>query len=159
MALHDFYCVDCGRVLKDRNVPIAMGAAAYVASEHCACGGAIAWIPQVGRMDALEPFQRFTAYDGKNNPVIIDSLHKLRQVERDSEQHARNGEGTHMTWRHYSQDKTNLDVNTHGPDPAETPSRAAVQKFASGKFGTVAPERDYGPGVSDANTSAFGSGD
>jgi hypothetical protein len=54
MALHDFWCQVCGQVLVDVNVPISLGAQAG-APEHC--GRRTAWIPQVGRIDAYEPFQ------------------------------------------------------------------------------------------------------
>jgi hypothetical protein len=78
----------------------------------------MAWIPAVGSMDAYEPFQAFETTDGRGNPVTITSLRKLRQVERESEQAERNGEGQRMVWRQYSQDPSNRHSHTLMPsDP------------------------------------------
>ena len=114
------------------------------------------WIPQIRTMDALEPFQEFEVYDGRNQKVTIDSLHKLRKVERESEQAAANGEGQAMHWRMWSQDRSNRDVNTHGPDPSERPDPAAVRKLRGGVRREGEDGHTYGPGVTDANTSPLG---
>src|SRR5262245_6473061 len=157
MALHDFWCQVCGQVLIDVNVPIAIGAQAG-APLHC--GRSTAWIPQVGRMDAYEPFQEFETRDGANNPVVVDSLHKLRQIERESEQQYRNGEGQPLVWRHYSNDRSNRDVHALHPkwQGGEAPDPAFVKAHA----GSIRPDMDepaadYGPGVSDATPSALDS--
>src|SRR5215510_15475138 len=113
MALHDFWCQVCGQVLVDVNISIDIGATAG-APLHC--GRPTSWIPQVGRMDAYEPFQEFETYDGQNRPVVVDSLKKLRDIERQSEQDARNGEGQPIVWRRYSNDKSNHDVHTLAPN-------------------------------------------
>jgi hypothetical protein len=112
------------------------------------------WLPQVGRIDAFAPFE---AVDGRNRPVVIDSLTKLRQVERESEKMAANGEGQSLTWRMYSNDASNRHVNTHGPDPSETPSADAIKKFGPGlkRHGEIAPQTEFGPGVTEANTSVI----
>jgi hypothetical protein len=55
-------------------------------------------------MDALEPMQTFDIYDGAGRPTTVQSLHHLRQLERQSEQLARNGEGQQIAWRAYSND-------------------------------------------------------
>ena len=83
---------------------------------------AMTWMPAVGRMDAsggsgFTPFSVDVLAHGQHTPVVIDSLHKLRQVERDSEQAHRNGEGQPMRFRMWSNDRTNGDVNTFGKDP------------------------------------------
>ncbi len=44
----------------------------------------------------------------------IDSLHKLRQVERDSEQRYRNGEGEPLRFRMWNQDRSQQGVNSFG---------------------------------------------
>lgn len=154
MALHDFYCSTCGQVLTDVNVPISVGATAG-APLHC--GRPTAWIPQVGRMDAYEPFQEFSTTDGRGNPVLVDSLHKLRQVEADAETAYRNGEGQPMVWRNYSQDVSNRDQHTlhrsfHG---GEQPDPAAAHRFGSTlqRGEETVASAEYGPGVDDSNTS------
>ncbi|HEY6415605.1 MAG TPA: hypothetical protein VIX41_05195 [Acidimicrobiales bacterium] len=154
MALHDFLCLVCGHLLIDVDVPVAIGATRG-APLHC--DRPAAWIPQVGRMDAYEPFQAFTAYDAQNNPVVIDSLHKLRQVEADSLRRARDGEGQPLVWRRYSQDASNKDVHAlHPTFHQERPDPAAVKKFAAAiKRGDADPDTAYGPGVSDATPSAL----
>lgn len=149
MSLHDFWCRRCGQVLVDVNVPIEVGATAG-APEHC--GQKTAWIPQVGRMDAYEPFQEFTTFDAMNRPVLVDSLKKLRDIERDSEQRYKDGEGQPMVWRRYSQDSSNRDVHTLAPgwQGGEAPDPAWVRANADkiGKGDHLA-DTDYGPGVTD----------
>jgi hypothetical protein len=156
MARHDFYCGVCGQVLVDVNVPAAIGARAG-APEHC--GRPTAWIPAVGRMDAANGpgFQAFTTTDGRGNPVTIDSLAKLRAVERESEQAYKNGEGQPMVWRRWAQDRSNQDRPTLGSwDGSEQPTAESKQRFGSTLRKSVEePDAAYGPGVSDANTSAL----
>jgi hypothetical protein len=157
MALHDFWCQTCGQVLVDVNIPIDLGA---VKGAPLHCGKPANWIPQVGRMDAYEPFQEFEARDGQNRPVVVDSLHKLRQIERDSEQQYRNGEGQPLVWRSYSNDRSNRDVHAlhptwyggDAPDPAWVKTHAADLKRSEAVADTA-----YGPGVSDATPSALDS--
>ena len=100
MALHDFWCRVCGQVLRDVNVPVAIGANAG-APDHC--GQSTAWIPGATAMDVggvkTAGFRAFDTTDGRGEPVHIDSLRKLRQVKRESEVHARNGEGQPMVFR------------------------------------------------------------
>src|SRR5262245_14744125 len=155
MALHDFWCAVCGQVLVDINVPIAIGAMRG-APEHC--GQPTEWIPQVGRMDAYEPFQEFETRDGMNNLVTVDSLKKLRDIERDSEQRYRDGEGQPLVWRRYSQDNSNKDVHSLHPDwnAGERPDPNWVKKHSDQlhKF-TDDPGTEYGPGVSDATPCAL----
>ena len=155
MALHDFYCQVCGQVLVDVNVPITIGAR-LGAPEHC--GRPTQWIPQVGRMDAYEPFQEFETRDGQNRRVLVDSLHALRKVERESEQQYRDGEGQPLVWRSYSNDASNRDV--HALHPGWTggarPDPAFVRKHgASFRRGETVADTDYGPGVSDETPSAL----
>lgn len=156
MALHDFYCPACGRLFTDINVPAAIGATrgAPVCPED---QRTTEWIPKIGRMDAYEPFQEFQTYDGQNQPVLVDSLRKLRQIERESEQQARNEEGQPMVWRQYSQDRSNKDVPTLGKweGPSERPDPAAASRIGKVVRSAEAPEVVYGPGVSDSNTSAL----
>ena len=118
-------------------------------------------IPPRVTVDALEPCQEFdtTVEDGRGGHRIehIDSLTKLRQVERESEQRHRNGEGRPLVWRDYSQDASNKDVHTLGTIP-EGPSAEARRRFGRStmKVSKDEPEGAYGPGVNDSNTSALG---
>lgn len=153
MALHDYHCLDCEIILRDQYRSIQEGAQARPPACPL-CTIPMAWIPQVGRFDTFTPFE---ACDGQNKPVVIDSLRKLRQVERESEKMARDGNGQHITWRLYSQDSSNRLVNTHGPDPAEAPTEEAKRRFSPLRHGENAPDRALGPAVTDANTSALGS--
>lgn len=156
MALHDFWCRVCGQVLVDVNIPIALGAVKGAPSH---CGERAAWIPQVGRMDAYEPFQEFVTRDGQNREVVVDSLSKLRKIERESEQAYRNGEGQPLVWRRYSNDNSNRDVHALHPTwtGGEAPDPAFVRKHASElRRGTAeVADTDYGPGVSDASPCAL----
>lgn len=155
MALHDFWCQVCGQVLVDVNVPIDLGA---IKGAPAHCGTPTAWIPQVGRMDAYEPFQAFTARDGQNREVVVNSLHKLRQIERQSEQDYRNGEGQPIVWRAYSNDRSNRDRHALHPtwQGGEAPDPTWVRTHAADlRRGADAGDADYGPGVSDATPSAL----
>jgi hypothetical protein len=63
-------------------------------------------------------FQKFTVHrlgpDGQQHEETIDSLHKLRQIEHDSEQRYRDGEGEPLRFRGYAQNGSNMDVNAFG---------------------------------------------
>ena len=159
MALHDFFCGTCGQLLVDINVPIALGA---IRGAPLHCDRPMSWIPQVGRMDAANGpgFTAFETRDGQNRPVVVDTLAKLRAVERESEQHYRNGEGQPLVWRRYSNDPSNRDVHALHPHwhGGEAPDPTWVKKHSD----TVRREADvahteYGPGVSDATPSALDS--
>jgi hypothetical protein len=157
MALHDFWCQVCGQVLVDVNVPIEIGAR-LGAPFHC--DRPAAWMPQVGRMDASSGpgFTAFTARDGQNHEVVVDSLHTLRRIERESEQAYRNGEGQPIVWRRYANDNSNRHVHALHPhwQGGEAPDPAWVKKNAAGLAqGDLVAETDYGPGVSDATPSAL----
>ena len=110
MPLHDFRCDQCGAWDVDVYVPVTVGAAA--ARPICqACHVVMSWIPQVGGMDAREPsFQSTVTVNGRE--TTVGSLHQMRQIERQTEQQARNGEGQRLVWRDYSQNSSNKDVHT-----------------------------------------------
>lgn len=76
------------------------------------CGKQMSWAPsRPPAVDAKEPYHEFDVqHNGRT--YHIDSLHKLRQVERESEAMARNGEGAPMVWRDYSNDRSNFDRHT-----------------------------------------------
>lgn len=47
-----------------------------------------------------------------NRTFKVDSLHAMRQIERQTEQMHRNGEGQPLVWRDYSQNRSNFDSHT-----------------------------------------------
>lgn len=162
MALHDYFCSPCQRVLRDYNVAIAIGAAAG-APACTTCGSPMRWIPQVGRMDLRsdgdsESFRKFTTTDGRGNRVEIDSLATLRRVERESEVAFRNGEGQPMVWRQYAQDASNRDQHTLHRilDGGEHPTNEAKHRFGSSLQKSASePDAAFGPGVTEQNASAL----
>lgn len=115
MPLHDFVCAPCHRYAVDVYVPIAVGASH--ANLVCPdCGGALDWIPQVGAMDAKEPFHQFEV-DVAGQRRHVGSLHDIRKIEREAEQRSRNGEGQPLVWRDYSQNRSNFDSHTLAKNP------------------------------------------
>lgn len=99
-------------------------------------------------------FQKFTTVVNGER-VVIDSLHKLRQVERDSEQRYRNGEGEPVRFRLWNQDDSNRDVNSFGAagsigdqsySSGEQPTKSG--KVGIKRHGQEAPEVTFGPGMS-----------
>jgi len=161
VSLHDFYCPRCGQVLVDIHVPVEIGATAG-APEHC--GAKTSWIPATRAMDIggakTAGFRGFHTTDGRGQPVHIDSLHKMRQVERESEQAYRNGEGQPMVFRRWAQDGSNRDQPTLSKsyNPADAPTDEGKRKFGrQGSFSAPVDEPDapFGPGVHEGNTSAL----
>lgn len=167
---HDFKCTACGTVLKDQYRTIQQGGSG--SPPRCpACFTLMTWVvPRPawdlrsdGEGQSGSSFQKFLARDGHNHLVEIDSLNKLRQVERESEQLARNGEGQVVRFRAYEQDRSNLSVNVFGERPAdfEQPTAASKRRFglqqgATHLDGTKAvPDVSFGPGVNDANCTAL----
>jgi hypothetical protein len=77
---------------------------------------------------------------------------------RESEVHARNGEGQPMVWRRYAQDPSNRDQPTLSKDyhGGEQPSPEAARRFGQTlRKSAEAPDHAFGPGVSEANASAL----
>ena len=109
-------------------------------------------------MDAYEPFQEFEVRDGQNHLVTVDSLAKLRKIERESEQQYRNGEGQPLVWRRYSQDPSNHDVSALHPHwtGGEQPDPAWVRAHAGDlRRDARIADTAYGPGVSDSSPCAL----
>ncbi len=138
------------------------------------CGIEMELAPQPGdfTMDARsdggtnKSFQKFTV-DVDGRPTEIDSLHKLRMVERDSEQRYRNGEGEPLRFRMWNQTASNRDVNSFGT--AGTIGEGTVQRaYDSGtpapkspkvsirKHGETKPRIPLGPGLSRARSPLKG---
>lgn len=167
---HDYKCAECGFLLRDQFRTAAQGG--RTTAPPCPeCKTRMEWlVPRLrtdlrtdGEGKSGERFQKFRARDGHNQLVEIDSLHTLRKVERESEQLARNGEGQQIRFRAFEQGHSNMAVNTFGEGPQEKPDPAYKEKFGlrGGAKPVEAPSDgsdpsyEYGPGVSDANTSAL----
>lgn len=122
------------------------------------CGQRMAWIPQVGAMDAKEPSFQSTVYvrqpDGTEKPVVVGSLSQMRRIERQSEQAARNGEGQQMVWRDFSNDRNHSDRHSFAADPSVQPEKSSRVKVRA-VDAEVGEGAAYGPGVDDHNTSAL----
>lgn len=160
MPLHDYYCAICGQIVVDVYRSVACGASA---NPPLHCGSAMAWIPQTRAMDIggvkTSAFRGFHTTDGRGEPVFVDSLHKLRQVERAAEQAYRNGEGQPMIFRRWAQDVSNHDQPTLSKsyDGSEQPTAAAVKKLGpSLQRHAEEPDRAFGPGVTSANATSLG---
>lgn len=138
MALHDFVCPTCGFILQDQYRSLAVGATGD--RPTCpACGAPeMEWIVPVVAMDVGgvkgAAFRAFTV-DVDGTAQVIDSLHTLRKVERDSEQRFRNGEGEPMRFRMWNNDRTNKDVHSFG-----TAGTIGEQTYDSGQ----APQQKSG---------------
>lgn len=143
MALHDLRCLACGRIYRDVDVPMSVGARAYCAANYCGCSidG-----PEASTLEPI-PAAHFSCFsdsergsfakttipvEDPSSPtgfrdVTIGSLADIRRLEKSSEEAERNGEGRRMIWRDYSQDSGNKDVHTIAPDPSLTPSKVTQQ--------------------------------
>lgn len=161
-ALHDYTCPVCGKMAFDVYRSVREGAT-FDPPTCATCGPdqIMDWLPAVGAMDTFDVNKAFDTFDGRNNPVRIDSLKKLRQVERESEVNARNGEGQQVNWRMYSNGRSNTHSNTLGEAVEAKPSEAGKKKFGKQILKSIegqAPEVTFGPGVSEANCSALKEG-
>lgn len=171
MPRHDYICPNDQTVVKDQFRSFTEGGRARVPSCPL-CHHPMQWLGKAHfdvRSDSEAPtssFAKFTTRDGRNNLVEVDSLHKLRQIERESEQLARNGEGQQITFRAWANKQSNMDSNTHGDRRAPEITKEMRRKFGL-QSGTrplehsdsdgnpVTPEREFGPGVNESNASAL----
>src|SRR5689334_16130833 len=155
MALHDFKCPQCGHIERDRYVPITQRASEVsiicVVCEDAFGPAFMQWIPQVGSMDAREPFAQSTVYvrqpDGTEKPVVIGSLAQMRKIEHESEQRAKDGEGQQMVWRDYANDRGTGRHLEHSfaPDPSVRPEKNPRVKVTP-VDAEVGESSTYGPG-------------
>jgi hypothetical protein len=159
MPLHDYYCGTCGQTLLNVYVPVSVGGPAG-APLHC--DRPMAWIPAAPATHYGDvkgcAFHAFDTTDGRGNPVRIDSLRKLRQVERESEQMARDGVGQPMVFRRWAQDPSNADQPTLSPtyNGGEQPSKDAAHRFGSTlRKSAEEPDHAFGPAVNESNASAL----
>lgn len=163
MPNHDYRCTECGWILRDQYRSIEVGGQGD--PPFCYnCETRMDWIPaaQFDLMSDGTTFPKFTTTDARGNRVEISTLHQVRQIERDSEVAARNGEGQQMVFRAFAQSKGNKLDGTLGSIPEPALTAAAKAKFglrggatpiAAGPDG--APDIPYGPGVNDSNASAL----
>jgi hypothetical protein len=141
LAVHDFVCPCCGATYRDVVVPVSVGA--LQSGACCPACTRDRWVVYLTPVPALRlslfhdgghdggpsDFQKFTLpVEDPGSPtgwrdVTISSLADIRRLERESEQRAKNGEGQALRWRDYSQDRTNRDVHTFGPDPSLRPPK------------------------------------
>lgn len=159
MPRHDY--IHCNQVVTDVVRSVAVGALGD--PPPCpVCGRPMSWIPQTTAMDVGgvkgAAFKAFDTTDGRGNPVHIDSLRKLRQVERESEVHARNGEGQPMVFRRWAQDGSNRDQPTLSKDyrGGEQPTPASAHRFGQSlQRSATEPDTSFGPAVNESNASAL----
>ena len=165
MPLHDYRCPVDGTILRDQWRTAKEGAEADLPlCQLCLTSGSTQYmrpVPAVGAMDAKEPFQRFTTYDGQNRPVVIDSLKKLREVEKQSEQQFRDGTGQPVVFRAYSNEPSNMDQSAlhKNFDGGEQPTEESKRRFGSPIRTTGEDAGEFGPGVTESNASALGGGE
>lgn len=159
MPLHDYFCSICRTVTPNVYVPVTVGGPAG-APRHC--GQPMTWIPAAPATHYGDVkgagFKAFDTTDGRGQPVRIDSLQKLRRVEREAEQMYRDGVGQPMVFRHYAQDQSNRDAHTLAPSYAggEQPTPEAARRFgATLRKSAEAPEAEFGPAVNESNASAL----
>lgn len=90
------------------------------------------------------------------NGIKFESLHELRQFERESEILAAEGIGQPFVIRGYSQDKSNMSVNTLG-SMEEAPPPSFTDAKGRPKFRIERGEIDesFGPGATEDDASAL----
>jgi hypothetical protein len=157
--LHDFWCARCGQLLSNVYVPVVVGATAG-APMHCDHKTSpIPAAPALHYGDVKgAAFHAFDTFDGRGQRVHVDSLRKLRQVEKDAEQAHRNGEGQPMVFRRWAQDASNADQSALHPslNGGEQPTKAAAHRFGQTlRKSASEPDHTFGPGVSESNASAL----
>jgi len=134
------------------------------------CRGVLEIAPQPGdfAMDARSDggtgkgFQKFSV-DVDGHPVEIDSLHKLRTIERESEQRYRNGEGEPLRFRAWTQEASNMGVSAFGDRgkigdqvyDSGTPHTKS-EKVSVRRHGETKPSIPLGPGMRRAKTALKG---
>lgn len=124
MPINDYECPVCGRV--DRDVSFSGRGVETAPPPLCGtCGSLMQWLPAKGHggISQLKGFE----VDGQ--PVT--SLRQADQIERETAQRARDGEGVSpIRFRALHQDPSNMDRNTFGPKPDQSvPLNRRGQRF------------------------------
>lgn len=127
MARADFRCPSCGYT-EEHVFACAAGASSVVAVCPTCDQVRLQWVP-MARFDLKTDgdgdrgFQKFevsrlvpTREGPQQVTETVDSLHKLRQIEKDSEQRYRDGEGEPLRFRGYAQNRSNVDVGLFGKE-------------------------------------------
>ena len=166
MPLHFYLCALCD--LRREEYRSVQEGGTNVLPFCPVCGEVMAWEVPVVAMDAKEPGQRrsvitreiMTRQGPRQITEEVNTLHRLRQIERDSEQRYRNGEGEPLRFRAYAQDRSNLDENSFGHagvigERAYSDGQAPTKRSNIGvrRHGEDRPEAPSGPGVSSAGAS------
>lgn len=119
----------------------------YVSAAH---------VPQFGKAPALDYNQTKGRVAPIGDGIEVNSLRDMRRIERESEQQVRDGvPGAQLhVFRKYSQDRSNTDVHTLGPDPSQAPSKDWLRKHGS-QIGSISPDDlpGMGPGMTEDNAS------
>lgn len=160
MPRHDYRCPSCGRELRDQYRPVTEGGSAH--PPFCTiCQISMVWVvPVVAndlRSDSDDPhFKKFHVWDGDHR-IEISSLSQMRTLERETAKKAADGIGQPLVFRAYSQDHSNLSVNTFGDGPSERPTDEAKRRFGQQAMikSLDEPEGAFGPGVDESNCSAL----
>lgn len=122
--------------------------------------------PRFGQAPALDfapsRDREIPLQDAHGAQVKVESLHQIRQIERESQRRAADGEGQEVRFRMYSQDRSNRHTNTFGEAPARGPSRAWLrqQEARTGRpfreaLIDATQAGELGPGTAEALTSAL----
>jgi len=170
VPLHDYVCPVCAVVLRDIYRPVAQRA-----SENpplCLNGHVptkMDWCPAVGAIDLqVRPFPvHIKQPDGSYREVEVTSIQQMRQIERETAQAAKNGEGEALSFRMWSQDHSNGDVNVFGdPRAAVGDTPVALSAETKRKFGRRGAfkavdhsDGALGPGVTEDTASPLLSGE
>lgn len=144
MPWADYECPGCPGLIRNHRFSAALGAKA--SAPLCpVCEIYMEPIPAIGRMDvggvkgaSFQAFEISRLVPSRHGMVEqterIDSVHKLRAVERDSEQRYRDGEGEPVRFRAWNQDRSNLSVSSFG-----TSGRIGDQTYDAGQTPTKKP--------------------
>ena len=168
MPRADYECLTCLAIVEDHTFRAAIGA--RLDAPNCPeCGRVMDWIP-AARFDLLsdggtdKSFQKFRV-NVNGGEIEIDSIHKARQIEQESEQRYRDGEGEPIRFRMLNQDRSNKDVNSFGETGTigslqYSSGQAPQKKAAIGvkRHGTEKPKVATGPGVVRKGISALKGG-
>lgn len=134
------------------------------------CGQDMKWRRTATLVDPPAPrFGQAPGIDFRNtNPIHVpigaggmyfESLHAIREFEKQSEELAAEGIGQPYRIRGYSQDHSNMSVNTFGtPEEAPPPSFTDAKgrpRFSVKAVDGAAVDDSFAPGATEADASAL----